>query len=57
MDEGCESKSQELGSVWPDIVVGVGIALLFLRTAAGVLRASVAELARLRRPSLPGAPG
>jgi Co/Zn/Cd efflux system component len=39
------------GSVWPDVLVGFAIALLFLRTAAGVLRESAAELARLRRTS------
>ncbi len=31
-------------SIWPDIIVGVGIAYLFLRTAASVLRESLAEL-------------
>jgi cation diffusion facilitator family transporter len=35
------------GSIWPDVVVGVGIAALFLRTAAGVLRDSAVELRRL----------
>ncbi len=34
------------GSGWPDIVVGLGIAMLFLRTAAVVLRESVEELGR-----------
>jgi cation diffusion facilitator family transporter len=34
------------GTVWPDVAVGLGIAALFLRTAAGVLRDSVAELRR-----------
>lgn len=33
-------------SAWPDIVVGVGIAVLFLRTAASVLRESLVEIAR-----------
>ncbi len=33
-------------SLWPDIVVGVGIAVLFLRTAVTVLRESRAELGR-----------
>lgn len=37
------------GSLWPDLVVGVGIAALFLRTAGGVLRESIAELADARR--------
>jgi cation diffusion facilitator family transporter len=32
-------------SPWPDFLVGVGTALLFLRTALTVVRASVAELA------------
>lgn len=36
------------GSLWPDLVVGVGIAVLFLRTAASVLRESFAELAEAR---------
>jgi Co/Zn/Cd efflux system component len=35
-------------SIWPDVVVGIGIAGLFLRTAATVLRESFAELARVR---------
>jgi cation diffusion facilitator family transporter len=33
-------------SPWPDIVVGVGIAVLFLRTASGIFRESIAELGR-----------
>jgi len=36
------------GSRWPDIVVGLGIAILFLRTAVVVLRESVAEMGRVR---------
>jgi len=36
------------GSRWPDFVAGVGIAAVFLRTAASVLRDSYAELARAR---------
>jgi Co/Zn/Cd efflux system component len=36
------------GSLWPDLVVGLGIALLFLRTAMGVLRESLGEM-RLAR--------
>jgi cation diffusion facilitator family transporter len=36
------------GSLWPDLVVGLGIAALFLRTAVGVLRDSVAELVERR---------
>ena len=38
-----------VGSVWPDVLVGAGIACLFLRTAAFVLRESAAELSGLRR--------
>ena len=38
-----------LQSVWPDVVVGVGIATLFLRTALSVLRDAGAELGRARR--------
>lgn len=40
------------GSRWPDIIVGLGIAMLFLRTAVSVLRESFAELecARKRVP-------
>ena len=40
-----------LGSAWPDILVGAGIAALFLRTAATVLRESLSEIGRAR--SLP----
>jgi cation diffusion facilitator family transporter len=36
------------GSGWPDIIVGLGIAILFLRTAAVVLRESFIELNRAR---------
>ena len=36
------------GSGWPDIFVGLGIAILFLRTAAVVIRESFAELRRAR---------
>jgi len=43
------------GSGWPDILVGLGIAILFLRTAAGVLRESFAELGRARDRVLEGA--
>jgi Co/Zn/Cd efflux system component len=35
-------------SIWPDVIVGVGIAGLFLRTAVSVLRDSLAELDRER---------
>ncbi len=34
------------GSIWPDVLVGVGIACLFLRTATSVIRESLAELGR-----------
>lgn len=37
------------GSGWPDILVGLGIAILFLRTAFVVLRESLAELGRAGR--------
>ncbi len=40
-------------SVWPDVIVGVGIAGLFLRTAVLVLRESLQELAQPQS----GAPG
>jgi cation diffusion facilitator family transporter len=36
-------------SIWPDVIVGVGIAALFLRTAVSVLRESITELGRSRR--------
>lgn len=45
----------ELQSVWPDLLVGVGIALLFLRTALAVLRESGAELVRAHDASPEGA--
>ena len=35
-------------SIWPDVIVGVGIAGLFLRTAALVVRESLTELGRAR---------
>jgi cation diffusion facilitator family transporter len=35
----------QLQSLWPDLLVGVGIALLFLRSAVSVLRESMSELA------------
>jgi cation diffusion facilitator family transporter len=43
------------GSVWPDLIIGAGIAVLFLRTAASVLRESLTELGRLRSGALEGA--
>jgi len=45
----------KLHSFWPDLLVGVGIALLFLRTALSVLRESGAELLRARHASPKGA--
>lgn len=42
-----------LASRWPDIVVGVAIAALFLRSAFTVIRAARVEL---RQPALPPAP-
>ncbi len=35
----------QLDSVWPDVIVGVAIAVLFLRTAHGVIRDARGELA------------
>jgi Co/Zn/Cd efflux system component len=35
------------GSMWPDVVVGLAIAALFLPTAAGLLRESSTALGRL----------
>lgn len=43
------------GSLWPDLVVGAGIAMLFLRTAASVLREAISELARARTGPFEGA--
>jgi cation diffusion facilitator family transporter len=42
-------------SLWPDVVVGIGIAILFLRTAAVVLRESLAEMSRARAGLVEGA--
>lgn len=39
-------------SIWPDVIVGAGIAGLFLRTAASVLRESTSELVRARSDAL-----
>jgi len=44
-----------LHSVWPDVLVGVGIAILFLRTAVSVLQDAWAELGRNRRTLPEGA--
>jgi len=38
-------------SIWPDVIVGLGIAGLFLRTAVSVIRASFAELGSARLPA------
>lgn len=43
------------GSFWPDLIVGAAIAVLFLRTAASVLRESFTELASARTATLEGA--
>ncbi len=43
------------GSLWPDLIVGAGIAGLFLRTASSVLRESLTELARVRSGAFEGA--
>jgi len=43
------------GSLWPDAIVGVGIALLFMRTAVGVSREALAELGRKDEEALDGA--
>ncbi len=42
-------------SFWPDIIVGVAIAILFLRTAAVVVRESFAEISRARGGVIEGA--
>jgi Co/Zn/Cd efflux system component len=42
-------------SVWPDVLVGAGIAALFLRTAAGVIRAALGDL-RQPEAELPAVP-
>jgi cation diffusion facilitator family transporter len=43
------------GSLWPDAIVGAGIAYLFLRTAFGVVREALAELGRAKEELLDGA--
>jgi cation diffusion facilitator family transporter len=43
------------GSLWPDLLVGVGIAGLFLHTADSVIRESLAALKRERTGALQGA--
>jgi cation diffusion facilitator family transporter len=42
-------------SLWPDLIVGAAIAILFLRTASSVLRESFAELTRARSAAFEGA--
>jgi Co/Zn/Cd efflux system component len=42
-------------SIWPDLVVGAAIAVLFLRTACSVVLDSLTELARERTGALGGA--
>ncbi len=42
-------------SLWPDVIVGIAIAILFLRTATLVLRESLAELSRARGGLIEGA--
>ncbi len=42
-------------SLWPDVIVGIAIAILFLRTASLVLRESLAEIRRARGGLLEGA--
>jgi cation diffusion facilitator family transporter len=41
-------------SIWPDVIVGIGIAGLFLRTAFSVLRDSLSEMSRSRNPAISG---
>ena len=42
-------------SLWPDVIVGIAIAILFLRTATLVLRESLAEISRARGGLIEGA--
>ena len=42
-------------SLWPDVIVGIAIAILFLRTATSVLRESLAEISRARGGVIEGA--
>ena len=42
-------------SLWPDVIVGIAIALLFLHTATLVLRESLAEMRRARGGLIEGA--
>jgi len=43
------------GSLWPDLVVGVGVAALFLRTASSVCREALGELVNARSGAVDGA--
>lgn len=43
------------GTFWPDLIVGVAIAVLFLRTASVVVRESLTDLERAQRGRLEGA--
>ena len=43
------------GSLWPDVIIGAGIGILFLRTATTVLRESLSELSRARNGAFEGA--
>jgi Co/Zn/Cd efflux system component len=42
-------------SLWPDVIVGIAIAILFLRTATLVLRESLAEMSLARSRVIEGA--
>ncbi|MCP3985289.1 MAG: cation transporter [bacterium] len=42
-------------SLWPDVIVGIAIAILFLRTAVRVLRESLVEIGRARGTAIDGA--
>jgi cation diffusion facilitator family transporter len=42
-------------SFWPDVIVGIAIAILFLRTAILVLRESLAEISRAQAGPIEGA--
>ncbi len=42
-------------SLWPDVIVGIAIAILFLRTATLVLRESLAEISLARGGVIEGA--
>lgn len=40
----------QLDSVWPDVIVGIAVAVLFLRTAGDVIRDARSELAEANEP-------